>query len=129
MLSDVKDRKKTYKFLQSFYKGMLEYDKCTSKVIIDFGATTRQLKNIIDNKTEHYIGSKALNLKQIFIKTLERSLDSIVLVSVEKHNIKVEDFLDLSRKMNIDENLIVKAEKKHEEYNRLDEFERRRAYS
>ena len=124
MLNNINDRRKTYKFLKSYYAGLLKYDKCTSKTIVDFGATTRQFKNLVDNKTNHYINSNASNLKQIFTKILERSLDSLILIAVEKHNIKVEQFLDLSRKMNIDENLIIKAEKRYEEYAKLSEFEK-----
>lgn len=129
MLNDIKDRKKVYKFLNSFHKGMIEHDKSTSKVIVDFGVTTKQLKNLVDNKTEHYIGAQAVNLKQIFIKILERSLESIHLTAVEKQNIEVEDFLSLSRKMSIDESLVSKAENIHMEFTHLDEFERLKARS
>lgn len=122
MLNEIEDRKKTYRFMKSYYRELLKYDEYALKVIIDFGATNQQFKNIVDNKTEHLTREKALNLKQIFTKILERSLKTIVLISVEKHDIKTEDFLELSKKMGIDNSLISKAEQAHNNYKYSDKY-------
>lgn len=115
MLNNIEDRKKAYKFTLSFYKAMIAYEKETSRVKVDFGITTKKLQNLVNNKTEHLIGANAKNIKTLFTEILKQSLCFFNLEAVEKHNISVEDFLDLSKKMGIDSSLIEKAKGKHDD--------------
>lgn len=88
---------------------MLEDNKRTVRTIKDFGITQKQIKNLVDNKTDHLIGAKAKNLKILFEYILNYSLTTVNLSAVEQNNITVEDFLSLARKMKINKELINKA--------------------
>jgi hypothetical protein len=113
MLNNIDDRKKAYKFIKSFYSGMLNYNKETSKIIVDFGVTTQQVKNLLNNKTEHLIGANAKNLKILFTKILNQSLYSFNFPAIIEYKISVKDFLDLSAKMNIDDILVKNVREKY----------------
>ena len=106
-VNDVKNRKIVYKFLNN----MLGYTKSKQgKVTLKkyYNISHIQLKNLVDNKLEHYTKTHIKNLKSFFggVALTIGTEKNASLMLLKSHDIKIIDFLHICKILEIDNDLL-----------------------
>jgi len=112
-MNKVANRKIILKFIKTIEMMASENNLTKFFLRTQYGITYRQLCNIINNGTNHYGEAHKRNLKILFSNIthvlLERGFNHLI-----RHNISNKSFIDICKKLNIDEILIDDLEIKND---------------
>lgn len=103
---DVKDRKKILKFLKKLYE-QCNNESSRFGALKGYGLSKVQIENIIENKDNEYSRTHTENIKRFFTGIIAHYINlGFNVEKIKEHGINHFDFIDIARKLNIDNSFI-----------------------